>query len=696
MELENGDKSAAGVRKANAAGASGAKKKKRRRILIAALAVAAAAIAIPALVRSGKSRGVSIAYTDTTVLECADFENSISATGTVESNDSHFVYSTQSYVVTDVYAEVGDRVDADTLLCSLDTDALEEQIEARELSLGISAESAAQTVKTARDSYNAAAAAVKNDENSSLVSAESGVRTAYESWQRAVKTYNDYAATLDSGLNSALLSQDAAVNSAGNALESAESAYSSAKSALSASSSALDSFEKTSLGAVGDAGTALNNAKLLEAARQKELETALAEYASALSAYQAATAARTTAESARDAAKAASDADPGNAELISALADAETALTAAAAAENDNKTALTASEGAVSTAEAALNAAKAVTNSSEGALGDYQALQADYNAKKAALESARDALDAANSSYELALKTRRAAYKSADSTLSDYSIAVDTAYSAYQSALNAYDATEASVDAQLQSSYNSLKSSELGTNQDSAILELANLQKDLEDTSIYAGCAGTVTAVYASVGSSGAGLLFVIEDVDDLVVETSVKEYDVDTVEEGMEVTIKSEGTGSEVYKGKVSTIAPTTNKNAAGTTDQTGDIEFAVKVKVTSPDTRLRIGMSVRLNYIIERQSNVLAAPYETVYKNAAGEDAVLAITEDGEGRLILKELPVTLGFENDLDIVISGDGIEEGIRLVNDPESYADYIGSVAELVESTGTAVFPFNMQ
>ena len=43
------------------------------------------------------------------------------------------------------------------------------------------------------------------------------------------------------------------------------------------------------------------------------------------------------------------------------------------------------------------------------------------------------------------------------------------------------------------------------------------LQESLEDTRITAPCSGTVTAVYAEVGSTGSGLLFIIEDVDDLV-----------------------------------------------------------------------------------------------------------------------------------------------------------------------------------
>ena len=55
--------------------------------------------------------------------------------------------------------------------------------------------------------------------------------------------------------------------------------------------------------------------------------------------------------------------------------------------------------------------------------------------------------------------------------------------------------------------------------------------------------AGVVTAVYASVGANPAGPVFVIEDTTRLLIESSVKEYDVVSVQKGMAVTIESDAT---------------------------------------------------------------------------------------------------------------------------------------------------------
>ena len=213
-------------------------------------------------------------------------------------------------------------------------------------------------------------------------------------------------------------------------------------------------------------------------------------------------------------------------------------------------------------------------------------------------------------------------------------------------------------------------------------MSLRQLRADLEGTEITAPAAGTVTAVYAEVGSSGAGLLFVIEDVDNLVVATSVKDYDVASVSTGMAVAIQSDSTGDEVYDGEVTSIAPTAAKNAAGETDTSGDISFATDVAVTSQDTGLRIGMSVELDFVLDEALNALSVPYDAVYENDQGQTCLLVLEEGEDGELLLTELPVTTGLETDLDTAVSGEGLGEGTRIVTDPERYLPLAGMAVTL--------------
>ena len=62
------------------------------------------------LLRKKGGNTQAVLASDTQVLEYADLESSISATGTVESSDTTKVYSTLAYQVKSVLVEVGDVV----------------------------------------------------------------------------------------------------------------------------------------------------------------------------------------------------------------------------------------------------------------------------------------------------------------------------------------------------------------------------------------------------------------------------------------------------------------------------------------------------------------------------------------------------------------------------------------------------------
>lgn len=627
-------------------------KSKRKWIILGVIVVLVAALLINCTAQSRKLAS-TLAMSDTVVLAYADIENAIGATGTVESAESHSVYSTQSYPVRTLYVEVGDVVQEGDLLCELDSSTLEDQIEAQELSTGISAEAAAQQVKTARDAYNAAKDALDEGLNTSIISAENQVRSAYDTWQKAQRTYDSYYDSIDDETNATLIQYDNAVDTASNTYNAAKATYNSAKAARDAAKVALDAYTPItdpSNAAVVAAQTAYDGAVI-------DLEIKQSAFNAALSAYQ-------TAQNGYNA-------EPRTVDQAQ-LADAKNAYDTASAALSD-------AQAAKQSAQQALDAAMRNPSSPQ-----YQALLAEYNTKQTAFNSANTALDNAKNAYDTARAQRRAAYDNADTTLSDYARAVDTAYENYMAALTSLEAAQKTAETQLQSSGNSLASAQINGNTDSAVLKLAQMQEDLEETRVKANASGTVTAVYAKVGANGSGLLFMIEDTENLIVETSVKGYDVGTVKEGMAVTIKSDATGDEIFDGKISSIAPTSAKNALGQTDTSSDVLFATEVAVLSKDTGLRIGMSVRLNYIVEQQANVIAVPYDTIYENADGESCILIAEAQNNGKYLLRELPVTQGMENDLDIVITGEGVAKGLRVLSNPETYRAMIGSEITLVD------------
>jgi multidrug resistance efflux pump len=128
------------------------------------------------------------------------------------------------------------------------------------------------------------------------------------------------------------------------------------------------------------------------------------------------------------------------------------------------------------------------------------------------------------------------------------------------------------------------------------IMEIAIqiLERQLEEATIKAPISGTVTAVIAKEGAVGMGLLFVIEDTENLRITTRFRGYDIARIETGMEVTITSDATGNTVYNGTISRINP-----AATMTSPV--VEFEAVVAVTSQNTGLRIGTNTRLNLIFD-----------------------------------------------------------------------------------------------
>ena len=586
-----------------------AKKNKRRRkwIILGVILVLIAALLVNCSIQAKKMASM-FSLSATVMLTRSDIESTVGATGTVESAHSHTVYSTQNYPVKAVHVEVGDVVQEGDLLCELDASALEDQIEAQELSTGISAQAAAQQVKTARDNYNATKDMLEEGLNTSIVSAENSVRATYDAWQKAIRTYDTYEESLDDDTNATLIQYDNAVDTAQKIYDTANSTYVPAKDALNADQDAYDAAIDT------------------KEEKQSLVDQAQAAYLVAEDDYN-------------------NNPSP----------ETQDALTAAAEARDDALAELAAAETLV------------------------QSTKADLDSKQATYDPAYTAWVKAKNDLDTAKAQRRSAYDNSDTTLSDYARAVDTAYDNYNAALVSLEAAQKSAQTQLQSSKNSLSSAQINGNTDSAVLKLAQMQEDLDETRVAANAAGTVTAVYAKVGANGAGLLFVIEDVNNLIVETSVSGYDIADVKVGMPVTIKSDATGETVINGKINTIAPTSEKNTMGETNTAGDVLFDTEVAVLDKDTGLRIGMSARLKYIVEQQSGVIAVPFDALYEKEDGQSYVLAATPQADGKYLLKEMPVTKGLENDLDVVITGDGIEEGLRILTTPENYRALAGRV-----------------
>ena len=620
--------------------------------------IAYSCVAAPILAANALKGQVSASLGVTTLQE-KDIQNTIGGTGTVESGQKHYVYPTTSgYSVMEIPVEVGDTVQAGDVLCILDDSALASQRESSELSLDQNVRAAEQQVKTVRDSYEAAVAAVKDGTNSTLISAQSQVTNAYYSYLSAVDQYNQYQDSLNRA--------SAALSTAKQSLEAANGKVTAIQQAIQEKEQAEAGTDTTIPGTdVTTPGTDVTTPG-----------TDVTTPGGNTSTTPGGDTSTTPGTDTSGASGADTSTTPGT--DTSGASGADTSTTPGADVTNPGGETQSAGAGDASAlTEAAMASGSAPAASAQSNSGGYRDMTLER--LQAALPAAQAEQAAAQAAYDQA----KSAYDSASGQGYSLSLAVDSAYNGYVTALKSLDAAIASVETQLQSSENQLDSAKLSAQsaRETRELTLEQMDESMEDLVITAPAAGTVTAVYATVGGPSTGLLFVIEDVEDLVVKTTIRSYDVGQVQEGMDVTIKSDATGDASFAGTVSFIAPASQKTATGETNTANEV-FDAEVKVLSQDTGLRIGMSVRLNYVLEAETGVLAVPYDAVYTNASGQSCVMAARDQGNGKYLLEEIPVTTGVESDVEVAISGPGIQAGLQVLNDPAGRQ--AGEVVTLVQ------------
>ena len=201
------------------------------------------------------------------------------------------------------------------------------------------------------------------------------------------------------------------------------------------------------------------------------------------------------------------------------------------------------------------------------------------------------------------------------------------------------------------------------------LLAIEIMERQLSDSVIRAPASGAVTAVYAKAGRPGSGLLFVIEETDNLLIKTMIKEYDISKAKVGMKVDIKSDSTGNAIYEGVISKIAPAAVKDTNGETVlKSSDIEFEAQVKLVSRETDLRIGMNTRLNVILEKKDHVYCVPYDAIVTDLNGESSIYIASENGVKKQIAKQINVSTGIETDFYVEISGLDLLDGMKVVSD----------------------------
>ena len=309
------------------------------------------------------------------------------------------------------------------------------------------------------------------------------------------------------------------------------------------------------------------------------------------------------------------------------------------------------------------------------ARAEYEAAQVQTDNAKAAFDAAREVYENKDTQVESLLDDYREAVTDAQENVSDAEVALQEAEEQRELALHGYS--------------NSVSSAQIAADQTVTEMNLADAQENIDKCTVTAPAAGTVTAVYVNEGESNASgsLLFVIENLDELEIVTSVREYDIASLAVGMPAEIKTDATGDTVYSGQVKDIAITAQKDAYGNTVSSSNAEFDVTLSVDPGEGGLLVGMNGRATITTDSTEGVLAVLYSSLGYDENGAPYVMVARPQDDGTLVVEKVPVETGVETDFEVEVISDALAEGDLILDDPTAVAE--GTILPAVSAQGAA-------
>jgi RND family efflux transporter MFP subunit len=184
---------------------------------------------------------------------------------------------------------------------------------------------------------------------------------------------------------------------------------------------------------------------------------------------------------------------------------------------------------------------------------------------------------------------------------------------------------------------------------------LWDAQENWSDYSVYAPFDGILTSVNSKIikgDSVSSGTVLASMITEQKIAEITLNEIDVAQIKTGQKATLNFDAVPDLSITGEVVEV------DTLGTVNQ-GVVSYGVKVAFDVQDERVKPGMSVSVNIIIESKSNVLLAPLSAV--KTIGTNNYVEILVDGQPQ----RKTVTVGSSNDTQIEITS-GLEEGEEII------------------------------
>ena len=639
-----------------------------------------------------------------------DMEKNLSVTGTIISSEENTANASTStsYPIASVKVKVGDTVKAGDVLYTLDMTSVKNDMNLQEETLKLQQASAGIADKTAKRQLEEA----KVTGNQQMTDAARSLRDSQDDTVKAIT--DQQTATLNlSSLKSKEAAAKSAMDQALSTMNSLKDKYDSLKSALEkAKTTATDADAKLSY---------LNSRYTEEDARKKSEEEAKA--AADKAAADKAAADKAAADKAA-ADKAAQNTTPSTdtntltvnktvTESPSTLPNTtpssnitENTDQNSAPKEDNSKTADPSVTSPSDSARADFNTQKTI--SFNGALTlfssvdhpDLASAQSDARDKDLAASNAQTAFtpvetqyndaktdyEQKKADYDTAVSNRKAAedaLKSANSTLTGANRTMQTATSSATTSQRTANSSVESQKENLSTARISGQSTTLSTKE-----QIRKYEDELKKGIVTATMDGTVTNVNIGAGQTYSGTnAIVIDNVEKLKATADVDEAQISNIADGMKVRVKTDATGDTELNGTVVFVSPTATKNTssnATTGSSTASVAktratYRVDVNLDTTDKRLRLGMTAKMNFILDSRTGCIAVPSSDITTAEDGRKTVTVLGSDGS---TTGTLPVKTGLENDYYTEITSGNLSEGTKIVENQDSSTSASSTVSEM--------------
>lgn len=259
--------------------------------------------------------------------------------------------------------------------------------------------------------------------------------------------------------------------------------------------------------------------------------------------------------------------------------------------------------------------------------------------------------------------------------LNQYETILEKAKYEHNKALTMLESVKVKIKSNLNTAKNNYEAAKVSVNDNARNIQLEIKLKQLEDCTIKAPCDGTITARNIEVGGFPSGILFRIQDLNNVNINIDVKEVNVPDIKVGQKAEIKTDSLKSEILEGEVLSIEPMAKSesgDALALKDDSIDeeAEYKAKIKINEVSDKINVGMKARIKIILDEKEDAYIISSNSIVNN--NDSHSIYIAEKQEKQYAIKEIPVILGTEGDYDLEVIGDDLYDGIIVINDPMKY------------------------